>query len=78
MLSRPEGAMAGAGKIGPDCMNGHGPMTLAADQSERPIPVDPGVDHASAFVAYECQVCAYREFHDSTMEPEAGGDSSPT
>ena len=63
----PEGAMAGAGKAAPECTNGHGPMSLAADQEGRPIPVEPGVDHGSVFVAYGCSVCSYREFHDSTV-----------
>ena len=61
--------MAGAGKLAPECTNGHGPMSLAADQEGRPIPYEPGVDHASAFVAYECRACSYREFHDSTVGP---------
>ena len=65
-----------AGKTAPECTNGHGPMALGADQTGRPIPVEPGVDYGSAFVAYECSVCAYREFHDSTIAPEAGGDST--
>jgi|KBSMisStaDraftv2_1062788.scaffolds.fasta_scaffold2923634_1 hypothetical protein len=70
--------MAGAGKVAPDCTNGHGPMALAADQKGHPIPYEPGVDHGSSFVAYECRVCAYREFHDSTVAPEAGDDSATT
>ena len=69
--------MAGAGKVVPECTNGHGPMALAADQKGHPIPVEPGVDHGSAFVAYECSVCAYREFHDGTVASEAG-DPAPT
>ena len=62
--------MAGAGKF-PECTNGHGPMALAADQKGRPIPLEPGIDHGSAFVAYECGVCAYREFHDSAAATNA-------
>ncbi len=69
--------MAGAGKVVPECSNGHRPMALAADQKGRPIPVEPGVDHGSAFVAYECSVCAYREFHDSAAASETG-DSATT
>ena len=61
--------MAGAGTVAPDCMNGHGPMALAADQKGRPVPVEPGVDHGSAFLAYVCRVCAYREFRACVVAP---------
>ena len=59
-----------ARRAAPQCTNGHGPMAVAADQSGRPIPVVPGVDHGSAFIVYECRVCAYREFHDSRLRPK--------
>ena len=55
-----------------------GPMALAADQKGRPIPVEPGVDHGSAFVAYECSVCAYREFHDSAASVRNGRFAATT
>ena len=61
--------MERAGKVAPKCMNGHGQMALTADQKGRPIPYEPGVDHSTAFVAYECRVCGYREFLDTTLAP---------
>ena len=64
--------MAGAGKVAPECTKGHGPMALASDQNGRPILYEPGVDRGHAFVAYQCAVCSYREFHDTEVAPEAG------
>ena len=51
----------------PECKNGHGPMSIATDPSGRTIQYEPGIDRATAFVAYECDVCAYREFRDSAV-----------
>ena len=59
-------------KAVPECMNGHGPMSLATDQNGRPMPYEPGVDHATAFLGYECRVCSYREFLDGGGAPEPG------
>jgi hypothetical protein len=59
--------MADAAKLAPVCKNGHGPMLLSTAQDGHPIPYAPGVDRGFAFVAYQCSVCAYREFHASTI-----------
>ena len=59
--------MADAAMPTPECKNGHGPMLLSTAQDGLPIPYAPGVDRGFAFVAYQCPVCAYREFHASTI-----------
>jgi len=61
--------MAKAAKLAPECKNGHGPLILSTAQDGHPIPYAPGVDRGFAFVAYQCSVCGYREFHARVVAP---------
>ncbi len=61
--------MADAEKLAPECTNGHGPMRLSIAKDGHPISYAPGVDRGFAFVAYQCPVCAYREFHACVVAP---------